>query len=310
MKRRNFIQLSVAAGAAGLLPKIGEARQTFAEPRFKLSLAQWSFHKAILREKTMDPLDFAQRAKVLGFEGIEYVNTLYSSVLQQHDSEAAGMAALGKELLMRSQDNDIQNVLIMIDAQGNLAAETKDDRMEAVNTHKKWVDLAAHLGCHAIRVNLNGSATLEAWKENSADGLSMLGKYGAENGINILVENHGGFSSVGKYLAGVMEAVNMDNVGTLPDFGNFCIKRSSNGCDESYDKYVGMAELMPHALALSAKSNNFDENGMESGIDYPRIMEIVKKSKYSGFIGVEYEGNVLSEEEGIIATRDLLKKLI
>jgi sugar phosphate isomerase/epimerase len=308
MKRRDFIRNSAIASAAIAFPKWSMAKTSLAAPRFRLSLAQWSFHKAIF-SGALDPLDFAKKSQSLGFEGVEYVNTLYNQFLSKYSNVAEGMEALGKELFARSEEHGMKNVLIMIDAQGDLAAQGKGQRIQAVDNHKKWVDLASFLGCHSIRVNLNGAKTLNEWKEASADGLRLLGAYGKENNINVLVENHGGFSSNGLYLAEVMQMVGEDNVGTLPDFGNFCIKYGTNGCEEQYDKYKGMEELMPFAKAVSAKSNNFDENGNETGIDYPRIMEIVKKSDYSGFIGVEYEGNVLSEEEGIIATRDLLKKL-
>jgi len=279
-----------------------------ADSRFRLSLAQWSFHKAIF-SGALDPMDFAKKSQSMGFEGIEYVNTLYNQFLSKYSDPNEGVMALGKELLKRSEDHGMVNVLIMIDAQGDLASQAKGKRVQAVDNHKKWVDLAAFLGCHSIRVNLNGAKTLEEWKEASVDGLKMLGAYGKENKINILVENHGGLSSNGAYLAEVMDMVGEDNVGTLPDFGNFCLKYGTNGCEEEYDKYKGMEELMRHAKAVSAKSHNFDANGNETDIDYPRIMEIVKKSSYSGFVGVEYEGSVLSEEQGIAATRDLLKKL-
>lgn len=308
MERRQFIMASAAAGAAILMPKWSMAHTGMADSRFRLSLAQWSFHKAIF-SGALDPMDFAKKSQSMGFEGIEYVNTLYNQFLSKYSDPNEGVMALGKELLKRSEDHGMVNVLIMIDAQGDLASQAKGKRVQAVDNHKKWVDLAAFLGCHSIRVNLNGAKTLEEWKEASVDGLKMLGAYGKENKINILVENHGGFSSNGAYLAEVMDMVGEDNVGTLPDFGNFCLKYGTNGCEEEYDKYKGMEELMRHAKAVSAKSHNFDANGNETGIDYPRIMEIVKKSTYSGFVGVEYEGSVLSEEEGIAATRDLLKKL-
>jgi len=196
----------------------------------------------------------------------------------------------------------------MIDGQGDLATPDAQKRREAVENHYKWVDAAAAMGCHAIRVNLSGSNDPEEWVASSVDGLTQLATYAKDKDIEVLVENHGGLSSNGAMLAEVMTQVGMENCGTLPDFGNFCIKRSETGCAEEYDIYKGIAELMPHALAVSAKSNNFDAEGNEVRLDYPRILQIVKDAGYTGFIGVEYEGNVLSEEEGIIATRDLLIK--
>ncbi|MBT8312308.1 MAG: TIM barrel protein, partial [Flavobacteriaceae bacterium] len=172
---------------------------------------------------------------------------------------------------------------------------------------------AAGMGCHSIRVNLSGSQDPDEWVANSVDGLTQLATYAKEKNVNVIVENHGGLSSNAALLAKVMQTVNMENCGTLPDFGNFCIRRNdpsdySKGCAEQYDIYQGVEELMPYAKAVSAKSHNFDEAGNETEIDYAKMLQIVKDAGYSGFVGVEYEGNELGEEAGIIATRDLILK--
>jgi sugar phosphate isomerase/epimerase len=218
------------------------------------------------------------------------------------------MAAFVEKSNAESKKHGMQNVLIMIDGQGDLATADATKRKEAVENHYKWVDAAADMGCHAIRVNLSGSKVPEEWVASSVDGLTQLATYAKDKNIEILVENHGGLSSNAVMLSEVMTKVNMDNCGTLPDFGNFCIERTKDGCAEEYDIYKGISELMPHALAVSAKSYDFDADGNETKLDYPRILKIVKDAGYTGFIGVEYEGSELSEEEGIIATRDLLIK--
>ena len=203
----------------------------------------------------------------------------------------------------------------MVDGQGDIAVADEAKRKEAVENHYKWVDAAAALGCHSIRVNLNGSMEPEVWIPASVAGLTQLATYAKEKDINIIVENHGGPSSNAKLLAEVMEKVGMDNCGTLPDFGNFCIKREagdyySSKCLEEYDRYKGTKELMPYAKGVSAKSYSFDEEGNETRVDYPRIMEIVLDAGYEGFVGVEYEGSELSEEEGILATKKLLERIL
>ncbi len=280
------------------------------EPFFKLSLAQWSIHKMI-QDDGVDPYSFAEKAKNMGFTGLEYVSQLYPADLKDNEYSAAAMASFIEKSNAEAKKHDMQNVLIMIDRQGNLAVSDEAERNQAVERHHKWVDAAAALGCHAIRVNLAGNDVPEEWKKNSVDGLTKLATYAKTKNINVIVENHGGLSSNAGMLAGVMEAVNMDNCGTLPDFGNFCIKRNdpkdyTAGCAEMYDIYKGVAELMPSAKAVSAKSNDFDANGNETKIDYTKMLQIVKDAGYTGYIGVEYEGSVLGEEEGIKATRDLL----
>ncbi len=282
------------------------------EPFFQLSLAQWSMHKMVLDEG-VDPYTFAEKAKGWGFTGLEYVSGLYYKELEKSNFSEEAMAAFVEKNNAESTKHGMKNVLIMIDGQGDLATTDAKERKKAVENHYKWVDAAAAMGCHSIRVNLAGSQNPEEWLSNSVDGLKQLATYAKDKNVNIIVENHGGLSSNAAKLAEVMKAVNMENCGTLPDFGNFCVKRKDgsyyNGeCEEQYDMYQGVMELMPYAKGVSAKSHNFDEEGNETKIDYSKMLEIVKNSGYTGFIGVEYEGNELSEEAGILATKELLLK--
>lgn len=279
-------------------------------PFFKLSLAQWSIHRMIWDEE-VSPFDFAKKAKERGFEGIEYVNQLYSKELEKYDSVEEGMKAIVERCKAESEAAGVENLLIMIDGEGDLAAPDEATRDQAVENHKKWVDAAAELGCHSIRVNTFGTNDPDVWIETVVDGLRKLSEYAATKNINVLVENHGWMSSKAHLVMKAIETVNMDNCGTLPDFGNWCVKRKDGSkwgeCEEEYpDYYEGIQTLMGAAKAVSAKSYDFNEEGNETKIDYVRMLQIVKDKGYTGYIGVEYEGNNLSEEEGIIATRDLL----
>lgn len=324
MRRRNFIKNSSKTGLA--LTFLGmyackEAKKEKMEtdmkdadlavkeidPFFKLSLAQWSIHKMI-KEDGVDPYTFAEKAKNWGFSGLEYVSQLYPADMDDNEYSEDAMASFIEKSKSAAEKHGMQNVLIMIDGQGNLAVSDEAERNAAVERHHKWVDAAQAMGCHSIRVNLAGSDDPEQWKANSVDGLTQLGEYAQGKNINVLVENHGGLSSNAAMLADVMATVDMDNVGTLPDFGNFCIERSDDGCAEMYDIYRGVKELMPYAKAVSAKSHDFDAQGNETEIDYVRMLKIVKDHGYTGFIGVEYEGSELSEEEGIMATKNLMLK--
>lgn len=322
MKRRNLIRNSVLTGITICFLVLFSCKETSkkeaesakvitttAEPFFKLSLAQWSINKMI-RKDSVDPYTFAEKAKNWGFTGLEYVSQLYPADLEDNEYSPEAMANFVEKCNAEAKKHGMQNVLIMIDRQGNLAVDDAKERQEAVERHFKWVDAAAAMGCQAIRVNLAGSDVPEQWKKNSVDGLSKLATYAKTKNINVTVENHGGLSSNGAMLAEVMKMVDMDNCGTLPDFGNFCITRNEDwSCKEEYDKYKGVAELMPYAKAVSAKSNDFDEEGNAIGIDYMKMMQMVKDAGYTGFIGVEYEGSVLNEEAGIKATKDLMLKV-
>tara|TARA_R110001583_G_scaffold77118_2_gene210250 strand:+ start:2741 stop:3739 length:999 start_codon:yes stop_codon:yes gene_type:complete len=277
---------------------------------FKLSLAQWSLNKQI-KNGEMNPIDFAQKASELGFEGVEYVSQLYTEELEKNPDSKIAMEVLLKTLIEKSETYKVRNLLIMVDNEGDLASTEESLRNEAVENHKKWVDAAQFLGCHSIRVNLFGTNDPEVWKQTAVDGLSKLAAYAKEKNINVIVENHGYLSSNAALLVEVIHAVNASNCGVLPDFGNFCLKRKGEErwnaeCIEEYDRYKGVAEMMPVAKAVSAKSYDFDENGNETTIDYVKMLQIVKDANYSGFIGVEYEGSRLEEIDGIMATKNLL----
>ncbi len=288
---------------------------------FQISLAQWSLHKtffggeitdwqefsriiaedpdALLRGP--DPMDFPEMAAGLGIHTIELVNVFYFS--------RANNMAYWEEFKERCDEAGVKVGLIMCDQLGNLGDADPEAREAAVKNHHAWVDIADFLGAGSIRVNAAGEGTREEIAANAVDGLTKLARYGAANGVNIIVENHGGISSDAAWLAGVVERVGMENVGTLPDFGNFCIEGSPLDCTTEYDRYRGTAELMPYARGVSAKSYDFDERGEEIHMDYLRLMKIVKESGFKGYVGIEYEGTALSEEDGIKATRELLEKV-
>lgn len=272
---------------------------------FRISLAEWSYHKA-LWSKEFTNLDFAQKARELDIDGIEYVNQFFKD--KAEDTNYLN------QMNQRAADNGVTQILIMIDAEGGLGSLDDKERTTAVENHYKWVNAAKYLGCHSIRVNAFGVGTREEVGAAAVDGLGKLSEYAAKENINVIVENHGGWSSDGKWLSGVMKEIGMENCGTLPDFGNFCVEREDGKpwgtpCVKEYDKYLGMEELMPYAKAVSAKANRFDANGDEPDIDFRRIMKIVKDHGYDSFVGIEYEGNDLTEKEGIIKTRDLLMKV-
>lgn len=279
---------------------------------FKISLAEWSFHKALFAGK-MNHLDFASRAKnEFGIQGIEYVNQFFKD-------KAKDQAYLA-EMKKRADDLGVRSVLIMCDGEGEMGDQDVKKRLQAVENHYKWVEAAKFLGCHAIRVNAAGEGDPAEVAKRAAESLTKLASFGKEHDINVIVENHGGNSSNGKWLSGIMKTVNMPNCGTLPDLGNFCIKRSKpenntpeawakTTCLEEYDRYQGVQELIPFAKGVSAKTYDFDAAGNETTIDYKRILSIVKNAGFTGFIGIEYEGEKLAEEEGIRKTKELLLKV-
>jgi sugar phosphate isomerase/epimerase len=295
--RRDFIKQSAATiGAAAMTVGAGEPLVAATKQLFRISLAQWSLHRT-LRKKEMDNLDFARTARFdFGIGAVEYVNQFFMD-------KAKDRTYLG-EMLKRARDNGIENRLIMCDGEGALGDPDEAKRLQAVENHYKWVEAAKFLGCKMIRVNAQSRGEYNEQMKLAADGLRRLTEFGARAKIAVVVENHGGLSSNGQWLAGVMKMVSHPMCGTLPDFGNFRVSR-----DEVYDRYKGVAELMPYAKAVSAKSHDFNELGEEVHTDYRKMMKIVLDAKYKSFVGIEYEGSNMSERDGIRATKKLLERV-
>ena len=268
---------------------------------FKISLAEWSLNKSI-RSGEVDHLDFAKIAKKnFDIDAIEYVNQLFA--------DKTGGSAYLKEMKNIADGEGVKSLLIMCDREGALGDPIASERATAVENHYKWVDAAKYLGCHSIRVNAQSEGEYDEQMKLAADGLSRLTEYGAKHDINVIVENHGGLSSNGKWLSGVMDMVNHPHCGTLPDFGNFYLGTWEEKGNKWYDRYVGVEELMPYAKAVSAKSHNFNTDGTEKDTDYTKMMKIVLDAGYRGYVGIEYEGPDLSEMEGIATTKKLLEKV-
>ena len=274
---------------------------------FDIGLAQWSFNGA-LKSGMMNNLDFALVAKEkFNITTVEYVNQFFFD--KANDKKYLG------EMLKRTEDNGIRNYLIMIDDEGDLGDTDKNKRNLSVENHKKWVEAAKFLGCDHIRVNAQGYGSEEEVSKNASESLSALGEFSEPYGVDIIVENHGGYSSDANWLVNVIKNTGKKNVGTLPDFGNFCVKKNQNlsdwgatsdECSYEYDKYLGVKQMLPYARSISAKSYSFDNNGNSIEIDYFRMLKIIKESGYNGYISIEYEGDGHSEEEGIKLTQELL----
>ena len=297
LDRRAFLA-QAALGVGALALQGCSTVNSSKKPLFKLSLAEWSLNKALFGKK-LDHLDFPKTARQeYGIDAIELVNQFFMD-------KAKDLAYLA-EFKKRADGEGVRVLLIMCDDEGALGDPDEAKRKQAVENHYKWAEAAKFFGCHSIRVNAETRAagSFEAQQERAADGLRRLSGFGAKLGLNVIVENHGGLSSNGAWLAGVMRKVNLPNCGTLPDFGNFEL-----GGGKEYDRYKGVAEMMPFAKAVSAKSHDFDAAGNETHTDYRRMLKIVLDAGYHGHLGIEYEGDKISEPDGIRATKRLLERV-
>jgi len=294
LPRRQFLTQSALLAAGAALAPVTFAAED--KPLFDISLAEWSLHKTIFGGK-LDNLDFAKTAKEqFGIHAVEFVNQFFK--------DKAKNAEYLAELKKRAGDLGVKLLLIMIDGEGALGDASLAKRNQAVENHFKWVEAAKTLGCHSIRVNAASGGSYEDQVHRAADGLRALTEFAAPHDINVIVENHGGLSSNGEWLASVIKKVDHKRCGTLPDFGNFNL-----GDGKQYDRYKGVTELMPFAKAVSAKSHDFNEAGDEIHTDYRKMMKIVLDHGYHGHVGIEYEGGKIGEAEGILATKKLLEKV-
>ena len=296
LPRREFLQLSGTILGSCLFSRTSlfAADAPAKAPLYEISLAQWSLHRRFFNDKA-DPMEFAKMAKQeFGINAVEYVNQFYKQKKQDD--------ATLKDLKKRADDLGVKSLLIMCDGEGNLGDPESAKRRQAVENHFRWVEWAKFLGCHSIRVNAASSGGYREQLDRAADGLRQLTEFAAQHEINVIVENHGGLSSNGAWLAGVMRKVDHPRCGTLPDFGNFRVANKI-----LYDRYRGVEELMPFAYGVSAKSHEFDDQGNEVHTDYRKMIPIVLSFAYRGFIGIEYEGSKHSEPEGIMLTKKLLE---
>jgi len=299
LARREFLSKTLTAGvAAGAgfalgafpMPQLFAGKQP--DPWFKISLAQWSLHRMHRADKLTN-LDFpAFTKKEFGIEAVEYVSIFWK--------DKARDAAYLKQLKQRCSDAGVRSLLIMVDKEGALGDPDEAKRKKSVENHYQWVEASKFLGGHSIRVNARSEGTREEQAKLAVDGLRKLSEFASTHKINVIVENHGGLSSDGKWLSGVIQKVDLPNCGTLPDFGNF---------EDDHDPYQGITEMMPFAKAVSAKSFGFDAQGNEASIDYLRMMKIVLKAGYRGYVGIEWEGREPSEVEGIRLTQRLLERM-
>lgn len=309
--RRNFIKNIGLASTALSLPALPSfAKNAILKPlemkSLKISLAQWSLHRA-LEKGDIKAIDFAKIAKEdFDISAVEYVNQFYT--------EHATDEVFWNQLKERAADVGVKSLLIMVDNEGDLGNPSAHDRKKAVENHYKWIHAAKLLGCHSIRVNAFGEGSRSQVKTALVDGLGELASYGAKEDIHVLIENHGLHTSDADFIVEIIKQVNHSHLGTLPDFGNWCLdtqwgSTQNNSCSQVFDRYEGVASFLPYAKGVSAKSYQFNADGNETIIDFERMLKLVKTSDFDGYVGIEFEGDHLPEREGIKATKALLERV-
>ena len=315
MTRRKFLEHSAAAaGSLAALPTSSSAAES--KIFFKIALGEYSFN-SVYRAGKYNPLELASLTrKKFQLGAIDYVSTFWAD--KAHDKTFLA------ELKKRASDNDITNHIILVDLPGpQLGDPHSSSRAAAVEAHRFWLGVAQVLGCRGIRVNLNGfgrSGDKQAALSFAVDGYSKLLQYGERDNLDILVQNHIGYTCDPDWLVTVMKQVNNKHAGIEADPGHFqelfLLPKAGGGYDvqngESFDLYAGWAKLMPFTKTANAKTHNFDANGNETTIDYRHLLAIMKNAGFRGYIGIEWEpagtGTQLTSSEGINKTKALLEK--
>lgn len=246
-----------------------------------ISLAQWALIEEFRagKWKTLDFPDIAR--KDFDLNGIEFVNTLFEVPTQSYL----------QQLKQHASDNGVTMVLIMVDDEGDGCSSTKEERKQFEINHRKWIDIAYYLGCHAIRTNCRGIADIsktEALKY-AAESYYLLLDYAATAGIKVLIENHGGVSNDADFMVALMKEVNHPLFGTYPDW-----REPSN----EFDNYNYLEKVLSYARGMSYRNQPTEELTA-------KMIWMCRQSQYKGWYGIESDGR-----EAIKQGISLLKKYL
>lgn len=305
--RRTFIKKTAIAATAISMPSLYAYGIKSEIKMPKISLAQWSLNRAFFA-KTLDPLNFASIAKTdYDISAIEYVNQFYV--------DSSTDEKFWAEMATRASDAGVESLIMMVDEERKLGDLNLEKRKKAVEDHQKWVHAAKILGCHSIRVNAFGEGNPNELEASLVDGLGKLTEYAAKEKIYVILENHGLHTSNTDFMTGIIKLVNNPYLGTLPDFGNWCLNaewgstQTTKNCSNIFPPEDGIAAFLPYAKGVSAKSYAFDDDGFDTVINYPKLLQLVKNSDFEGHIGIEFEGENMEEPAGIKATKNLIEKV-
>lgn len=285
MDRRKFIEKSLLLGAGGVVaPSVMGLKEAKATPRMTkddISIAQWALVDEVRKGK-WKTLDFPKIAREdFDINGIEFVNTLF---------EVPTMSYLN-QLKRNADDHGVSMVLIMVDGEGEGASATKEARRQFDINHRKWIDIAHYLGCHAIRTNCTGPKNAdrgEALKWGT-ESYNMLLEYAIPANISVLVENHGGLSNDADWTVDLMKAVDNLYFGTYPDW------REPTA---DFDNYDYLLKTLPYAGGMSYRNQPTEELTA-------RMIALSKGSGYRGWYGIESSGRDAIKQGKALLTKYL-----
>jgi sugar phosphate isomerase/epimerase len=256
---------------------------------------------------TLDLLDFpAQAKRRLGVDRVEICQMHLPSRDDAYLEELSGALRRAGSTL----------VCMPIDV-GNISAADPAYREDDLHETEAWIDAAARLGAPAVRVNTNGPPPMAhepiGTLEETAASLRRLLRYGAERGVAVLIENHGGITADPEAIARLVEMVGHD-LKTIVDVGNFEPALSHQRHDADFagldfePLYRAIARVMPHAALVHAKSVRFGPDGRHAGWDLHRALGIAREAGFRGDVSIEYGGRV-DPWENALRTRRVIEEV-
>lgn len=283
--RRDFIQKTALVSSAVVLPpglvSFSKINETKIMKKDDISLAQWALVDEI-RDGKWKNLDFPRVAReVFDLNGIEFVNTLF---------DVPHVSYLN-QLKQNAEDHGVKMVLIMVDAEGDGAEPTAELRKQFAVNHRKWIDIAHYLGCHAIRTNCRGPKDADPKEAMrwAVESYQMLLEYADPAGIKVSIENHGGLSNDADWMVELIKKINDPNFGTYPDW-----RQPS----DEFDNVGYLRKTIPYALGQSYRNQPTEEQSAQ-------MVKISQESGYKGWYGIESSGR-----EAIHQGINILKKYL
>lgn len=241
----------------------------------KLGVASYSYNK-YLADGSMTIEDFIDEAFELDVDGVE-LNQLYFK------PEAEKIKTIKRILLEYGLD------ISCITVDNNFCKPDVGEREKEIDFVKKWIDATVTLGSPIMRINAgwppNGVSEDEAF-EMSVKCIKDSVEYAEQYGLMIAVENHGGITSTAEQVLKLVRTVDSDWFRVNLDLGNFRERI-----------YESIEAVMPYTVHIHAKIYDLtlewyglSSYWIEKKLDYRKIMEIIAKHGYNGYLSLEYEG--------------------
>lgn len=287
MNRRHFLAVGAAGGATLALPRPAAAQAPALRPRYRLGLAAYSLRKFLdLKNPTMTLEQFIEKSAEWGFDGVELTEYFFKKPITP-------------EYLMRLKNKAVR---LGLDITGTPVGNTftlppGEARDKQVASVKQWIDVSAELGSPAIRIfaggTPKGSDETQARKW-AVECIEACLEHAAKRGVFLALENHGGVVATADGMLEFAKAIKHDWFGFNLDGGNF----------HGEDPYAELERCAPYAVTCQVKAE-LSRKGKKEAADYARIIEILRKAGYRGYVTLEYE----SAEDPMIAVPKHLEAL-